>query len=595
LLLVILATLCVAPGEVRAQDQTQVLILYGTRRDANISVLGDSRLPQLLRDGLSAEIDYYSEHVELARFREETYAASLANFLEAKYRDKQFDVVVAMHEITLQFAVRYRDRLFPRSPIVFSSNLGDVARPPNSTGVVYSPNFAATVPLALALQPGLQNLFVVTGSDPRDQRYALEARAALGPFESRLAVHHLNGLPTPDLKERLRTLPPRSAVYYVLVNGDASGHSFHPLEYLDEIAPVSNAPIYSWVDSTMGRGIVGGNLKSQEKQIEAIAGLTVRVLRGEAADSIPIARPDLHVPQVDWRQLRQWGIDGSRVPAGTAVLYETPSAWDQYKPYIVGGLILLLAQAALISVLLVQRRKLGLAEAATQADQVKLQDSYQRIRALGSRLLQAQETERAHIARELHDDISQQLALLSIDLQLTNWESGAEDDPAGGPLDRLQKITHSVHELSHRLHPAKLRLIGLTAALHGLQRELSRSDVEVHLLCENVPASLPGDVSLCLYRVVQEALQNAIKHSGARRVTVRLIGSDDRLSLSVADDGIGFDVEAALGTGLGLISMRERLEAVGSEVRIHSAPGAGTRIDVEVRLRSDLAAAAEAV
>jgi signal transduction histidine kinase len=142
-----------------------------------------------------------------------------------------------------------------------------------------------------------------------------------------------------------------------------------------------------------------------------------------------------------------------------------------------------------------------------------------------------------------------------------------------------------VHDLSHRLHPAKLRLIGLVAALHGLQHELPQSDIAVTFTHDTVPSTLPPDLTLCLFRIVQEALQNALKYSRAHRVSVHLSGGPDGLALTIVDDGVGFDVNAAWGKGLGLISMSERLEAIGGTLEIRSKPGTGTRLEVRAPLR----------
>jgi signal transduction histidine kinase len=581
---------------VRAEGQKQVLVLYATRRDAQVSVLGDSRLPGLIEQGLSARVDYYSEHLDIARFPDDAYQAAVADFLKSKYQDQRFDLIVAMHETTLEFAAANRDRLFRGAPIVFFANLSDVRRPPNSAGVVATTDFARTVFLATTLQPDLEKLFVVTGEDIRDSTYERQVRAQLRPFAPRLTIQFWSGLTTPDLKQRLRTLPERSAVYYVVVNRDGGGRSVHPLLYLDDIAAVTNAPIYSWVDSAMGRGIVGGGLKSQVMQIESVAEVALRVLRGEPADAIPLATPDLNVNQVDWRQLRRWRIDRSRVPVGTVVRFEELSIWDQYKGYIIGAVALVLAQTALISGLLLQRRQRRLAEGRARRSQAKLRSSYNRIRALGSRLLHAQETERAHIARELHDDISQQLAILSNDLQrLRSVDPPGVPDLTARSLANVDAVARSVRDLSRRLYPATLRLIGLTAALRGLQQELSRAGLDIDLRCESVPSSLPPDVTLCVYRVVQEALQNVGKHARARHVSVRLTGGTARLTLTIEDDGDGFDVDAAMGTGLGLISMHERLEALGGGLAIQSAPGSGTLIEVTVPVRTEPGAAAAAV
>ena len=144
-------------------------------------------------------------------------------------------------------------------------------------------------------------------------------------------------------------------------------------------------------------------------------------------------------------------------------------------------------------------------------------------------MLKAQETERSRIARELHDDINQQLALLTMDLdQVGVADPGEVKRLAAEARARTQEIARSVHDLSHSLHPAKLRLIGLVAALQALRLELSHSGIAIAFTHDNVPSTLSADVTLCLFRVVQEALQNAIKYSQAKEVAVHLAGSPHR-------------------------------------------------------------------
>jgi signal transduction histidine kinase len=429
---------------------------------------------------------------------------------------------------------------------------------------------------------------VVTGAHDRDKLFERRARAQLRSFESRLAITYLSGLPTPELKTRLSRLPDQSIVYYLLVNRDGAGAYFHPLEYLQDIAPVVNAPIYSWVDSGMGHGIVGGSLKSQEKQMEAVAELALRVLGGESADRIAPTSPDLHVNQVDWRQLRRWGIPESRVPAGTLVMFKAPTAWERYKVYVLVALTLVIAETALVTVLLLQRARRRQAEQQVLASQAKLRTSYDRIRTLYSRLLKAEDATRVHIARELHDDVSQQLALLATDLELLRTAPRAETAGlAAQASSRAQTIARDVHNLAYRLYPATLRVLGLVPALQALQREMERSVIVVNLVHEGIPDTLPQDVILCVFRVVQEALQNAVKYSGAREVSVSLDGTPHRLQVTIADDGVGFDVGAALGKGLGLVSMSERIEALSGTFEIHSASGAGTRLVMSVPLAAE--------
>jgi signal transduction histidine kinase len=328
-------------------------------------------------------------------------------------------------------------------------------------------------------------------------------------------------------------------------------------------------------------------LKYQTAEARAVGRLASRVLRGERADTIPVAAASLNVSQVDWRQPPRGGISEGRVPPGVLVLSKTPSASGGDRAIVLGTLALLLAHAALIAGLLVQRRRHQQAEARAQRRQSELRAHYERIRDLGARLLSAQETERSQIAIELHDDIGQQLAVLTIDLQLAS-ETG--DDRVSTALARAQTIATNLHDLSDRVHPAKLRLIGLVPALKALERELSESEMAIVVSHENVPPVLPHDLTLCLFRVVQQALQNALEHSHANEVSVYVRSeSPAYLALTVADDGVGFDVRADGGEGIGLTSMRERLEAVGGHLHVDSRPGTGTRVEIRVPLPPEAA------
>ncbi len=585
----LLALAIAGPAEVaRAQDvQRQVLVLYSARRDAQIVTVSEREFPLILDQGLQEGLDYYSEYIDRARFPDASYKSAFRDFLRLKYKNKRFDVVIAVQDIALDFARENRTELFADTPIVFFSSSAAV-RAPNSTGIVADLDFSSTLAFVTQLQPDVRHIFVVNGTEAGDKEYENLARGQFRTFEPQLTITYLSGLPTRDLEQRLSALPEHSAIYYLVVNRDGEGGYFHPLEYLDRMAVAANAPIYCWVDSALDHGIVGGSLKSQQAQAEAVARLALRVLHGEAADSIPVISPKLNANQVDWRQLRRWRISEARLPAGTLVRFREFSAWERYRVYILGVIALLVAQSLLITGLLVHRGRRRTAETQLRSREAELRTSYNRIRDLGQRLLHAQEAERTRIARELHDDFAQQLALLAINLeQITDSGSNREFSAlAQAALDRLHSLARGMRDLSHRLHPAKLQLIGLVPSLASLQRELSRPDFTIRFSHENVPAPLPHDITLCVYRIVQEALQNAIRHSAAREVSVSLRRIGNRLALTIADDGVGFDVNAAWGKGLGLLSMAERLESVDGSVEIQSRPGAGTQVDVTVPVPS---------
>jgi signal transduction histidine kinase len=264
------------------------------------------------------------------------------------------------------------------------------------------------------------------------------------------------------------------------------------------------------------------------------------------------------------------------------VNFREPLLWDRYRGVVIAAIVAFLGQSALIAGLLLQRSMRRKAEAQVRESELDLRRSYDRIRDLGLRLLNAQENERARIARELHDDVSQQMSLLGIDLeQLNGAVEGEAVQLTNEALDRSRQIAKSIHDLSHRLHPARLQLLGLVGALRGLQREMSQPGVAVTFSSDRVPP-LTQELTLSLFRIAQEAVQNSIKHGKAQQVTITLTGVDNGLKLSISDDGAGFDIDKGWGLGLGLISIQERIEAVRGKVSIRSAPGKGTTLDVSV-------------
>jgi PAS domain S-box-containing protein len=213
-------------------------------------------------------------------------------------------------------------------------------------------------------------------------------------------------------------------------------------------------------------------------------------------------------------------------------------------------------------------------------------EAEQAAREVSGKLINAQEDERRRIARELHDDLNQRLALLSIEADLLGR---MEHDPAAQNLvneiaTRVRGLSTEVHKLSYQLHPAKLEQLGLVAALRSFCTELKKQcNVPIEFVHENVPRDLNRDVALCFYRIVQEALQNTVKHSGATTARIELRKIENNVQLVVADNGRGFDPGAAAHhAGLGLTGMRERARLVRGRIALQSAPGKGTRIEVNV-------------
>jgi signal transduction histidine kinase len=202
-------------------------------------------------------------------------------------------------------------------------------------------------------------------------------------------------------------------------------------------------------------------------------------------------------------------------------------------------------------------------------------------------LIHAHEDERSRIARELHDDINQQLALLAIEIQRVEESLPESAAPLRARLKEIWRRTNEasqdVQRISHQLHSSKLEHLGLAAALKGLLQEFTRQyQVGGEIQFRDIPTPLDSEVSLTLFRVAQEALRNAGKHSGAKNIRIELIGETVGLLLRISDDGVGFNPSAKPSYGLGMISMEERLRLVNGMLSIWSRVGMGTQVEARV-------------
>jgi signal transduction histidine kinase len=232
---------------------------------------------------------------------------------------------------------------------------------------------------------------------------------------------------------------------------------------------------------------------------------------------------------------------------------------------------------------------------ALRESAISLEVSHREVQHLAGRLIEAQDAERARIARDLHDDVSQQLAGMSIafsGLKQRMAESAVNEDlqdDVRALHQRTSTLAQNVRHLSHDLHPTVLRHAGLEAALTRYCIELGRNHGTV-LTCraEGDIASIEPEPALCLYRIAQEALRNVIAHAGASRAEVRLVRTDDITEMTVTDNGKGFDVTSSVeqAKGLGLVSISERVRLAGGTVSIVTEVNKGTRVFAQIPVRA---------
>jgi signal transduction histidine kinase len=403
-------------------------------------------------------------------------------------------------------------------------------------------------------------------------------------------VSYLDEPSLSGLLAAVAALRPNSLVLYVWYSErDRSGSSGDPEHVAELVAAAAPVPVYGSNDRYIGSGVVGGVVRSAQGTGVQLAEMARQIIAGRRAEDIPLENARL-AAVVDWRQVRRWRINPSLLPAEANIRFKIPTPWDSYRSSIVVISMVIAAQLLLIAGLVTQRTRRRGAEEALRSNEATLRTSYDRIRQLAGRLINAQETARAGIARGLHDDVCQDLVALSLAIsRLKDSSKRLQTARAQQELSRLQQWTmalaDNVRRLSHDLHPPTLGLLGLASAINGHCMEVrKRQGVDVHFIAAGNVRDLEREVAVGLFRMAQEAIRNALVHGGARHLVVSLARSRGDVELTVTDDGAGFDPDAVRrsASGLGLVSMEERAYALGGDARVTSAPGMGTTVYVRV-------------
>jgi len=526
------------------------------------------------------QIELYTETLESTLFSDEASQRRIRAWIALKYSDRKPDVIITAGPASLRFMIESHESFFQGTPVIFCGSteemVGELKLDPHFTGVWGVAQPEKTLLAALKLQPDTKHVVVVGGRNAFDRYLENLARQSFRNYEPKLDFTYLTDLDMPTLLTRLRQLPGHTIIYYTSLMEDAAGsHFVDAAQSVPLVVRAANAPIFVVDDVDLGQGTVGGYLISWVIDGQVAAKMAVRVLSGEKPQNIPIVR-NVNVYMFDWRALRRWGLSEKDLPAGSTVLYRELSIWQRTKSIWISGLLIILGLSALVAYLQFSRKELRLARDAQMQ--------------LSGRLIDAQEKERSRLAAELHDDFSQRLALLALGLE--NASEALPDSPRAAK-QQLQELINSagelgadIHTVSHRLHSATLESLGLVPGVSSLCKEFTdRHGIEIDFSADNIPRIVAPGVALCVFRIVQEALQNLRKHSGAARAEVSLIKRADRIFVSIYDQGKGFDMsDMKAHEGLGIQSMGERARLLSGCFEIHSKPGRGTRVEAAIPL-----------
>jgi PAS domain S-box-containing protein len=794
-----------------------VLLLSESTGSAPLRAGFDAAFAETIHSTRSRQIELYEESIDADRFPGVEQARLFADYVVKKYGGRKLDVIVAHGFRPLIFARQHRD-LFGNPPIVATlAQPGQLDSHERIVGLEGGFWAGDTIALARQLLPDTQHLYVVDGTSDNNGDIERQVRRQWSERHSSLTLDYLRDLTLGDLVARLETIPEHSVVVFIRQTIRTSRQSIEQSNALTHVLRASTAPVFSLMEDSLGRGVLGGRIWNVEADARTVAQMAVRLANGVNARDIQSGR-NTYETKLDWRELQRWAIPQSRIPPGAIVLNRPRSFFDQYGGLVAAGAVVFTAQLALIVGLLAQRARRRYAEEAarTHASRYRsvvdaqselicrflpdttltfVNDSYCRYwnaaredllghrfieripeaaragviegiqslrhgsaprehpvclsdgtegwhhwihhaivdqhghvieyqgvgrditdqkraedalraaearnaailraipdlmfvlrrdgtyldyhardpselfrppeqflgktiraimppelaetmmealersctanepvvleyelnvgelhyyearlvpsgndqvliivrdvtdarrarelnRALAGRLIVSQEEERQRIARELHDDLSQKIAVLNIDVdRLSHQMPPSEHRTQLHRIsDQVAEIAEHVHDLSYELHPVRLKALGLLESLRMLCSEFSIQR-EVHVTFTAADADMPlgidPAISLCLYRIAQEALHNVARHSQADRASVRLFCDDGDICLQVSDAGVGFDPHSSRQTGLGLVSMRERVAVLNGKLAVHTALGRGTRIVVRIPL-----------
>jgi signal transduction histidine kinase len=594
-----------AAAQSASADDTQkrVLVLHQLRRDAPVSASMEDLYRRTLAEALGPRLDYYSEFLDLYRFAEPQYQSSLRSHLRERYGSLGLDLVIAPTTAALGL-VRHDgiDDVLPGVPIVFHAGKG-VTGGTRSTGVVSEVDIGGSLASALSLQPDLKHVVVITGAGSVERGYGQLARAQFKTFDRRVSFDYLDGQPMADIETSVAQLAPGSAVFYIGVSRDGAGRQFVPMEALARLVAVASVPVYSWHDTAMGHGIVGGRLFSSDVVAYHTANLALRVLRGEPPESIPVVQIDPYVTRFDGRQLARWKLDESRMPNGSAVLFRPHRVWDEYLPQTIAALAAIGVLTALSGTLWLEHRR-------RQRAEIEARRHLSTMAHLDRRAAMGQLT--ASLAHELHQPLS---------AILRNAEAAGMLIDSGASPQELREIINDIRSSDKRAAQIIQRMRSLlqkhelgeeAVDLNDVVRETMEvvaPDARARGVRVQVSLDKPSSVIVAGDRIhLQQILLNLVLNGfdamaetpeDDRRLVVSTAAHNGHADLAVRDAGSGISEDAREklfepffttkqhGMGMGLSVVRSIVEAHNGRIEAHNNADRGATLRVSLPIRRE--------
>jgi signal transduction histidine kinase len=593
-----------------AQPTKRVLILhsYGPQ----IGDYAAKPVREELDRQLPGRLDVYESWLISARFATTDEDPGFANYLRTLFAARPLDLVITFGAPAANFVQRYRQSLFPSVPALF----GDVEErrvspsdlTENDAAVAISVSFPAIVDDILRLLPRTTHLAIVIGNSPIERYWVTELQRSMQPYANRLSLIWLNGMPFDEVLQRAAKLPPQSAIFYLLLSPEVVGIPPDEDRTLAKLHAAANAPMFSFVDAYLGKGIVGGRLVSSDEEARKVVSIAVRILNGERASDLRIAPIQLGAPQYDVRELRRWNIRESDLPPGSIVRFREPTAWQRYRWQITSVGLLILVETALILTLLYERRRRRQAEMERQHAEIEAHHHVAQLAHVNRRATVGELS--GAIAHELGQPLgailrnteAAELLVQSPSLDLSELKEilrdiKRDDERAGEVIRRLRRLLAKA--------PLEPQEIDLNEMLSEVFDFLSaQASARAVTLSTSLAPQLPrvsGD-RIQLQQVILNLVMNSMDAIGSAQRGERSIIGRTRLvdassvEVSIEDSGPGialdklkqifepFFTTKASGMGMGLSIARTILESHGGQIWAQNLSSGGAVITFRLPL-----------
>jgi signal transduction histidine kinase len=601
LLIVLLLTATAAlTSAVAAPLPRTVLIIDESDPSSGAPTIFSATLRATLSN-VKPSVAVFGETLDLSRFSGPKQEAILRTYIQQKYSDVGFGVVLAVGASAFDLVRRWRSELWPDAPIVFAAidemTAAELEPDPNTTGLIMQRTIKSMMTSARVLVPDLQGVAVLGGSLSRDP-YRLQYLLELPELAAETKLINLTGLPLAEQMARAADLPDKTAILYTSLFIDDEGTRYSAADALTAIAKVANRPIVVDVESLVGFGATGGLVLDNVAYGREVAGLAIRILDGASVAANPIAVSEYTRPVFDSRQLQKWHIGESNLPAGSEIRFRPQSMWEQFATQILAACAVFIVQIALIGWLIYEHRRRHLAE-------VQARNSMTELTQL-NRLATAGELSAA-IAHEIKQPISGMVAMANAAVR---WLSRESPD-IGRARDAMNKVVAAGHHASdiitnirgvfgkdtqentlcdvNQLIRTVLSLVYIDLRKHSIEARVN--------LSEQLPLVIGNKVQLqqVILNLVMNAVEAMVSAAEPRVLSITSeINEHNDVLVSIADTGSGIDVAnlsrifkpmfttKARGMGMGLSICKSIIESHNGRIWVSASVPRGSIFHFEL-------------